>query len=103
MRNYQNKLTKNNIFIDDLRNHGIVRLIIDELEKYVVLTLKNWGGGGTNMYIKKYFLELKRIFISKQISMILSKLFILCNTCKRRLNELYLFFVSKMGYVYPLN
>ena len=59
--------------------------------------------GGTNMYIKKYFLELKRIFISKQISMILSKLFILCNTCKRRLNELYLFFVSKMGYVYPLN
>lgn len=55
------------------------------------------------MYIKKYFLELKRIFISKQISMILSKFFILCNTCKRRLNELYLFFVSKMGYVYPLN
>lgn len=45
MRNYQNKLTKNNIFIDNLRNHGIIRLIIDELEKYVVLTLKNWGGG----------------------------------------------------------
>lgn len=41
MRNYQNKLTKNNIFIDNLRNHGIIRLIIDELEKYVVLTLKN--------------------------------------------------------------
>lgn len=41
MRNYQNKFAKNNIFIDNLRNHGIIQLIIDELEKYVVLTLKN--------------------------------------------------------------
>ena len=60
-------------------------------------------GGGYKYVHKKVFFILKRIFISKQISMILSKLFILCNTCKRRLNELYLFFVSKMGYVYPLN
>ena len=63
MRNYQNKLTKNNIFIDNLRNHGIMRLIIDELEKYVVLTLKNWGGGYKYVHKKVFFRIKKNIYI----------------------------------------
>lgn len=54
--------------------------------KYVVLTLKIEGGGDKYVH-RKVFLELKRIFILKEISIILSKLFTLCSTRKRRFNK----------------
>ena len=95
-------MTKCDIIIDIFRNQGIIRLIINELENTSYLN-KKIEGGGTNMYIKQYFLELKRIFMLKQISMILSNFFTLCSMCARRLNKLYLFFVSNFGYTYPLN
>lgn len=50
------------------------------------INFKNWGRG--DKYVpRKVFLELKRIFILKEISIILSKLFTLCSTRKRRFNK----------------
>lgn len=51
------------------------------------INFKNWGGGGYKYVHRKVFLELKRIFILKEISIILSKLFTLCSTRKRRFNK----------------
>ena len=50
------------------------------------INFKNWGGGDKYVH-RKVFLELKRIFILKEISIILSKLFTLCSTRKRRFNK----------------
>lgn len=51
------------------------------------INFKNWGRGGYKYVHRKVFLELKRIFILKEISIILSKLFTLCSTRKRRFNK----------------
>lgn len=51
------------------------------------INFKNWGRGGDKYVHRKVFLELKRIFILKEISIILSKLFTLCSTRKRRFNK----------------
>ena len=47
------------------------------------INFKNWGGGYKYVH-RKVFLELKRIFILKEISIIL---FTLCSTRKRRFNK----------------